>query len=404
MFKFVHIADTHLDSAVKSSAENQQLVFDEMIKAFEAAVNLCINENCNAMLIAGDLFDDKKLSFKTELMIRENFQRLNRKHISVYYCLGNHDPKSSEIHRFKLGDNVHIFENEEPVSYEVKDIDNNLVGIVTGVGYSSRHTNKNLSKNFKEPKNKNVPNVAIMHTSLDIGAEKVYAPCTYNDLKESFYDYWALGHIHKREVYDEGVPAIFPGCTCGRDFGETGPKGAYLVTLDNKSVRYEFIDLAGIEWHDIEADGFDKAEDAGDMLDRCVDIVNSAVIHNKKNVLRITLKGQCPIYREITDDNRIYLQDKIRRETGVYITLINKLTSFINPDDYIYDKHLLSVALNTADEMKNDKELKSFILEIAEKEYKGLDGGDDDEYIGLLLKNIKRRLCDIMIKQDSNQV
>jgi len=402
MFKFVHIADTHLDSVILSDKNNRDLILDSVEKSFKAAVNLCIEENCDALMISGDLFDDDHLTFRTELMLRDSFDRLNQKDICVFYCLGNHDPKSSKLRKFKLGGNVHVFDDESPESIEVKDAEGKLIGIVAGVGYSAPRVEENLAKKFKIPKiDADVPVVGMLHTSLDIGGEKVYSPCTYNDLAALPFDYWALGHIHKTTVYGDDRPAVFPGCTCGRDFGETGPKGAYLVSLDKKGVStYEFKELADIKWYDIEVDGFEEADDAAAMQKICTDKINAQVDENSICFVRLSLKGQCPLYEHFDEEARADLQDSLTKVTGTSVTLVNSLSSVINPDEYLGDRHLLSIALQMAKDVKNNDELKNEIIEIINEQYKGLDGGDSPEYIQSLLQNIDKRLCEVMIKQE----
>jgi len=402
MFKFVHIADCHLDSAIVSNEKDKKLILEEMENAFRASVNLCIEENCHALLISGDLFDDEHLSFKTELMLRECFDRLAKKNIKVFYCLGNHDPRSSKIRKFKLGDNVHIFDNEEPEIVQVTDSRGNVIGLVTGVGYSTKHVDYNLAKKFKlHNTNVDAPIVGMLHTSLDVGGDAKYAPCKYDDLLKHNYDYWALGHIHKTLVYGNDRPAVFPGCTCGRDFGETGKKGGYLVELDkDRPSKYEFIELAQIEWYDKKVDGFDEANEANDMLNICQMKINNNANDSKTNIVRLTLSGQCPIYDCLSDEALDDLQESLSRSAGAKVTLVNKLSSLINPQDYINDKHLLAIALNMAKDAKEDDELKAQIIEIIDEKYKGLDGGDKEEYVDSLFDNIDKRLCDVMIKQD----
>ncbi|WP_214429507.1 metallophosphoesterase family protein, partial [Escherichia coli] len=73
-------------------------------------------------------------------------------------------------------------------------------------------------------------NIGILHTSLT-GQEghDVYAPCSVDDLRRAGYDYWALGHIHERQVVAEAPAIVFPGNLQGRHAREAGPKGATLV-------------------------------------------------------------------------------------------------------------------------------------------------------------------------------
>ena len=304
MFKFVHIADAHLDSAISSDKKNKNLILDALERAFKNAVNLCIDEKCDAFLISGDLFDDDFLSFKTELMLRESFKRLYSRNIPVFYCLGNHDPKTSKLRKVKLGDNVYIFDSETPKRYEMTSRDGTLKAIITGVGYSKVNVEENLAKKFTKMKEKlNVPVIAMLHTSLDMGGNKVYAPCTLGDLWETEYDYWALGHVHKRAKLGNEKLAVYPGCICGRDFGETGPKGGYLVTINENGVASaEFREFADIAWHDDTVEEFEDTKSAADIQEICIKKIAEISDGNKTNFIRLKLKGQCPIYNLFNDE------------------------------------------------------------------------------------------------------
>lgn len=85
-------------------------------------------------------------------------------------------------------------------------------------------------------------NVGIMHTSLaGSPGHDVYAPCSVADLHNYGFDYWALGHIHVRQVYPGArATVVMPGIPQGRDINEAGEKSATLVTIrDVGSVEIE---------------------------------------------------------------------------------------------------------------------------------------------------------------------
>ena len=74
-------------------------------------------------------------------------------------------------------------------------------------------------------------NIGLLHTCAT-GREghDRYAPCTVDDLRAKGYDYWALGHVHTREILATATrPIVFPGNIQGRHIRETGPKGCLLV-------------------------------------------------------------------------------------------------------------------------------------------------------------------------------
>ncbi len=64
-FRFVHCADVHLDTPFRSrSGELRRRLTEAGRQAFEAVIGLCLEERVDALLIAGDLFDNDRLSLR----------------------------------------------------------------------------------------------------------------------------------------------------------------------------------------------------------------------------------------------------------------------------------------------------------------------------------------------------
>ena len=113
-------------------------------------------------------------------------------------------------------------------------------------------------------------NVGVLHTALD-GREghAPYAPCTVDELVGRGYDYWALGHIHKRESANGNRhPRIeFPGNLQGRHMRESGARGCLLVTVDGSGQTVpEFRSLDVFRW-EIVAVNAAAAESTADVLE-----------------------------------------------------------------------------------------------------------------------------------------
>jgi hypothetical protein len=90
----------------------------------------------------------------------------------------------------------------------------------------------------------------VLHTSLSgYAAHDPYAPTTLDTLRGLGYDYWALGHVHAREVLRERAPRIvYCGNLQGRHAGETGPKGCELVEWVDGELRAEPVALDVVRW------------------------------------------------------------------------------------------------------------------------------------------------------------
>ena len=67
-FRFVHTADVHLDSPLSTLALRDpmlaELIGGATRKAFVAVIDLCLSEQVDALLIAGDLYDGEQTSMK----------------------------------------------------------------------------------------------------------------------------------------------------------------------------------------------------------------------------------------------------------------------------------------------------------------------------------------------------
>ncbi len=83
--------------------------------------------------------------------------------------------------------------------------------------------------------------IGMLHGSVEGDAEhNRYAPFQLRELKEKQFDYWALGHIHKREILSEEPYIIYPVIYKGVIVRETGEKGAYLIELTKQGSHCSF--------------------------------------------------------------------------------------------------------------------------------------------------------------------
>src|SRR6056297_2880105 len=113
MFRFVHTADLHLDAPLRSLALKDEdladLVGNATRRALERIVDLCLEEDVNALLIAGDLYDGDMRSMKTAAFLVTQMERLDEAGIAVFMIRGNHDAESVLTRELDLPANVHVF-------------------------------------------------------------------------------------------------------------------------------------------------------------------------------------------------------------------------------------------------------------------------------------------------------
>ncbi|CDX15120.1 Metallophosphoesterase [Mesorhizobium sp. ORS 3324] len=240
-FRFVHTADIHLDSPLRSLAlrnpELAELVGDASRQAFTAIVDLCLAERVDALVIAGDLYDGDQTSMKTARFFASQMTRLHQAGVRVYMIRGNHDAMSRITKQLVLPDTVTIFGGR---SQSVVQPGSGLDVAFHGLSFASPKAPESLLPKYAGPQ-KGAANIGIMHTSLaGSPGHDVYAPCSVADLHGHGFDYWALGHIHVRQVHSGASTLVMPGIPQGRDINEAGEKSVTLVTVrDDRSVDIE---------------------------------------------------------------------------------------------------------------------------------------------------------------------
>jgi DNA repair exonuclease SbcCD nuclease subunit len=143
-----------------------------------------------------------------------------------------------------------------------------------------------------------LPEVALLHASVegvgDLAPDDRYAPCATSDLRGKGYDYWALGHVHKRSAPLDDPPGHYPGSPMGLDRTETGEKGALLVeVIRGGGARVEFRQTAPLRWEEtaVDAAGAASTEALRRVLyERIVDAG-----HGEGVLLTVEIEGVSPL-------------------------------------------------------------------------------------------------------------
>lgn len=249
---FIHAADLHLDSPFKGLSNLPESIFRQVrestFTALDRLIDAAIAKQVDFILIAGDLFDNEKQSLKAQIRLRKAFEKLQEHAISVYLSYGNHDYMSGNRYPVTYPENVFIFPTEEVSSFTFVKDEIKLAQIY-GFSYENRAVYERKAKAYKI-NNQTIPyHIAMLHGSIISNTEHdVYAPFQISDLVEEDFNYWALGHIHKREILKNSPPIVYPGNLQGRNRKETGEKGCYHVVLKDKQADLSFIPLQSIEF------------------------------------------------------------------------------------------------------------------------------------------------------------
>ncbi|NUO52224.1 MAG: DNA repair exonuclease, partial [Polyangiaceae bacterium] len=120
------------------------------------------------------------------------------------------------------------------------------------------------------------------------------APTSMGVLADKGYDYWALGHVHRREIVSRAPYVVYPGNLQGRHVRETGPKGATFITAVSGKIRdVEHRVLDVVRWADIDI-RVAEADSVDDVLERARDEISKVVgeAGDRTVAARVTLSGR----------------------------------------------------------------------------------------------------------------
>ncbi len=247
--KFIHAADIHLDSPLVGLQSYAGAPVEEIRgatrRALQNLVELAAAEKVDFILIAGDLYDGDWKDYNTGLFLSAQMARLRDEGIRVFIISGNHDAASQITKHLRVPENVKHLSVRSPETVMIEEL-----GLaIHGQGYPVRAVTEDLTGAYP-PAAAHHFNIGLLHTSLD-GREghEPYAPTNAAALLAKGYDYWALGHVHAREVVHVDPWVVFPGNLQGRHARETGPKGCMLVAVEEgRVVRVEPRELDVMRW------------------------------------------------------------------------------------------------------------------------------------------------------------
>ena len=257
--KFLHIADVHLDSPFLGLSFLPSELFGQIKNAiqlsFEKAVNFAIDHDVDLVLLAGDTFDSIHPTPQSKIFFANQIKRLVDRQIQVVMVLGNHD--YSQIDDLLLNESPYfkiIGSNEliEQVDFMTKS---QYKYRVVGFSYHHNHITEDIIAKYP-PKSTSIYTIGIAHAGMKQSSvdQNNYAPFTLNEVKDLNYDYFALGHIHLRQVLSQEPWIVYSGNLQGRHVNEKDAKGFYFGQVDEQSqnTQLQFIDVSPIVWQTVD--------------------------------------------------------------------------------------------------------------------------------------------------------
>ena len=327
-FRFVHTADLHLDSPLRSLAMRNsdlaELIGDATRQTLIAIVDLCIDEQVNALIIAGDLYDGDQTSMKTARFLASQMQRLHEAGIATFIIRGNHDALSRITQELILPPSVTVYGGR---SHVVDISHSNLALSIHGLSFAKPQAPESLLEKFHRP-TPDAVNIGIMHTSLAGAAgHDLYAPCKTSELHAWSFDYWALGHIHVRAQYAGDRTVIMPGMPQGRDINEGGEKSVTLVTVnDDRSLTVEerLTSIAQFERIAVDLSSAVNWREVAELIEGRLSVARDRT-RSSHLVGRLRLTGATPLSWQLRRDRDLLLAESEQRAEGLGKTWVEKI-------------------------------------------------------------------------------
>lgn len=417
--KFIHAADSHLDSPLRGLERYEGAPVEEIRgatrRAFENLIELALAEEVDFVLLAGDLFDGDWRDYNTGLYFVRQMQRLHAAAIPVLIASGNHDAASQITRSLRLPENVTTFSTRRAESVVIEEL-----GVaIHGQGFARRAVTEDLTRGYPQG-DPQLFNIGMLHTSLDgKPGHEPYAPCSVDALRSKGYQYWALGHVHRREVVCEEPWIVFPGNIQGRHIRETGRKGCTLVSVDNRQVQsVEQRDLDVMRWLLCEMD-VSACSDLDDLYAQVRNSLQQALDEADGLALavRLVLLGRTPLHAHL-HAHAEQLTQEVRAlctavgGAGAWLEKIKLQTETPRRRDDTLNDDALGGLLRAIGDLEMDSAAAAALLdELAPLERKlpaelrcGADGYDptDPRQLSQILEDVKELLLNRLLTAGDN--
>ena len=221
--KLIHTGDIHIGSAMKNlPTAKSQIRKREIIDGFRSLAAFAREQNVDAVLIAGDLFDENAVERQ---VAQEVFSIISSAEpVCFFYVSGNHDDEFSQNEG--LPKNLYLFSQTHAwQGYRLKE---NVVITGADTRNFSTHLFENLRLNPADF------NVVLLHGDIEKKNAKESIPLAL--MQGKGVDYFALGHIHKPMAQasrlDGRARFRYCGALEGRGFDECGEHGFFLLEIE----------------------------------------------------------------------------------------------------------------------------------------------------------------------------
>ena len=415
MFRFLHAADIHLDSPLRGLEVYQDAPVEQIRsavrRAFDNLVDLAVQEEVAFVLLSGDLFDGDWKDYNTGIYFINRMGLLRDAGIQVFIVSGNHDASSQISRALHLPDNVTLFSHKKAETRIIEPL--NVA--IHGRSFPSRIVSEDLTQNYPQGEY-GLFNIGLLHTALTgRPGHEPYAPCTLDALRSKGYQYWALGHVHQREVVSRDPWVVFPGNIQGRHIRETGAKGCTVVTVDEGQVlEVVHRDIDVLRWAVCGVD-LNECNTQEECLDRVRQSLEDELgrAESCPIAVRLILKGVTPLHGHLHERATHWMEEFRGIAASLIEVWLEKILFHTSKktaaDEIPVDGSPVSVLIKAVEELKSGSahllDLKPEFEQLRSKLPPELLSDEDpftlrEEEMEALCEDVKELLMGKMLQQE----
>jgi exonuclease SbcD len=273
MLRILHFADAHIDMAGHGRIDPESglpVRVTDFLKALDSIIDAAIEEKVDMVLFAGDAYKDRSPAPTYQREWGRRMMRLSQAGIPTLLLVGNHDlpPSSGRANAMQEYDTLqvpHLHLISQVTALRPDDLEGLPLQIIaipwvtrsmmmaslelSGVNPSDvyEELGSRLTEYVEElikELDPALPTILTAHASVQgavYGGERsimlgrdVVLPGSL--VKNPFFSYTALGHIHKSQDLNRGVqpPVVYPGSIEKVDFGEAGDDKFFVIAVIEK--------------------------------------------------------------------------------------------------------------------------------------------------------------------------
>jgi len=289
--KFAHLADCHVGSW------RDPLLAELSTKTFEKAIDICIFEKVDFVIIAGDLFNTSLPAIDKLKVVAKKFKELKDSGIPIYFIAGSHDYSPSGKTMLDVLENaglaVNVTKGKEVdgklhLDFTVdKKTGVKLTGILGRMGGLDKNYFHNLARDHLE--NEKGYKIFLFHALLTELKPKKLADIESHPLSllPKNFNYYAGGHPHF--VYNEIMQGYgrvaYTGPLFPNSFSELEElhHGGFYIIEDGNVKRID------VKFHDVETLSIDaKHKSSHEVMHELLAFVEKTDVMDKIALIRIS--------------------------------------------------------------------------------------------------------------------